>query len=190
MIGRYSVVCQFFCPASKELPTLEACLTHRVAPAQYFRSSLGKHNSTKRYCIRRRANIIKTNDEHSIRPVTPKEILKITFKLRAKKAPDFDQKEAPKKLRVYLTYTFSMPFSEYVTFPSDGTKVIMVLKPGKPSDMPEFYRQIPPLPTLSKVFKKLYPVRLQEETSERSIVSDHQFGFWPRIIRRWIKSTE
>ena len=57
--------------------------------------------------------IIKINKGAPIRLVTPKEILKVIFKLRAKKAPGFDLitarmlKEAPKKLRVYLTYLFN-----------------------------------------------------------------------------------
>ena len=58
-------------------------------------------------------------------------------------------------------------------------KATKVPKPGKSSDVPEPYRPISLLPTLFKVFEKLYLVRLQDKTSELSIVPDHQFDFRP-----------
>ncbi len=115
-----------------------------------------------------------------IRPVTPKEVLTVIHKLRTKKAPGDDHitalmlKEAPRKLRVLLTYIINAVFRlQHVPLQWKQAKVIVIPKPGKPLEDPKSYRPISLLPVLSKVFEKIYLTRLKEVTE----IPDHQFGF-------------
>lgn len=64
-------------------------------------------------------------------------------------------------------------------FPSQWkvAEIIMVPKPGKPSEQVSSYRPISLLPCLSKLFEKLLLVRLKPIILDRQIIPNHQFGF-------------
>lgn len=53
----------------------------------------------------------------------------------------------------------------------------MILKPGKPEQDPSSYRPISLLPSLSKVFERLFTSRLVEYMDDNKTIPDHQFGF-------------
>lgn len=56
-------------------------------------------------------------------------------------------------------------------------EIIMIAKPGKDSGLVQSYRPISLLPTLSKVFEKLYMKRLGVLINKLNLIPDHQFGF-------------
>jgi hypothetical protein len=60
-------------------------------------------------------------------------------------------------------------------------QIILLLKPGKPPNVPTSYRPISHLPTLSKVFEKLLHHRLFPIVENQLILPDHQFGFCQRL---------
>ena len=142
-------------------------------------------------------NIFQPNDMHSdisptteynftedFRHFTPTEIKKVAEKLRTRKAPGRDGatsqliKELPRKGFVLLTYIFNAVVRlHYVPEDWKTAKIILLLKPGKPSDQPQSYRPISLLPIMSKLFEKLFQSRIMKVVEEKNIIPDHQFGF-------------
>jgi hypothetical protein len=59
-------------------------------------------------------------------------------------------------------------------------RVISILKPGKDSALPSFYRPISLLDTNGKIFEKILLARILHEVNERCLLRDEQFGFRPR----------
>lgn len=122
-----------------------------------------------------------TEDFHHF---TPTQIRKMADKLRTRKAPGRDGitgqliKELPRKGFVLLTYLFNAVVRlQYIPKEWKTAKVILLLKPGKPSDQPQSYRPISLLPVMSKLFEKLFLLRIMKTVEEKNIIPDHQFGF-------------
>jgi len=120
-----------------------------------------------------------------VRIFSPTEIRNtIKVKLDPKKAPGHDQitaqilQELPHKALVLLTYLFNAVLRlQYVPRQWKLARIIMLPKPGKPPEVPSSYRPISLLPVLSKLFEKLYIVRLQEIIKGGNLIPDHQFEF-------------
>ncbi len=115
---------------------------------------------------------------------TPKEVGVAISKLKPKKAPGYDQitvrmlQELSRKATVMLTYIFNAAI-RLCHFPSHWklAKIIMISKPGKAVEEPNSYRPISLLPTIAKLFEKLYVTRLRDIIEEKNIIPNHQFGF-------------
>ena len=54
---------------------------------------------------------------------------------------------------------------------------MMIQKTGKPPEQVESYRPISLLPVMSKVLERLFLKRLYPILEQKTIISDHQFGF-------------
>jgi hypothetical protein len=61
-------------------------------------------------------------------------------------------------------------------------RVISILKPGKDSALPSFYRPISLLDTIGKIFEKILLTRILHEVSGRGLLRDEQFGFRARYV--------
>ena len=128
------------------------------------------------------------DDDPPIRLVTPMEVAReITYGLKSKKAPGYDGisarilKELPRKGLILLTYIINAAFRlKYVPQSWKKAEVIMILKPGKPSDLAASYRPISLLPTLSKLFEKLLLRRLKPLLAKRQLIPNEQYGFRER----------
>ena len=57
------------------------------------------------------------------------------------------------------------------------SKIITILKPGKPDEEVTFYRPISLLPILSKLSEKIFLTRIKPILQETGIIPDYQFGF-------------
>lgn len=56
-------------------------------------------------------------------------------------------------------------------------QIIMIQKPGKPAEEVTSYRPISLLPILSKLFEKLFVIRLNNIINSNNIIPKYQFGF-------------
>lgn len=56
-------------------------------------------------------------------------------------------------------------------------QIIVIPKPGKPTEELTSYRPISLLPIISKLFEKLFLGRLQPILEQKHLIPDHQFGF-------------
>lgn len=119
------------------------------------------------------------------RSFTPSETKEVIFKeIKSFKAPGYDLvngkilKELPKKAYIYLTALFNA-ILRTGHFPSQWkvSEVVMLLKPGKPAHQVSSYRPISLLPTVSKVFEKLFLKRFYPEINHINLIPYHQFGF-------------
>jgi hypothetical protein len=59
-------------------------------------------------------------------------------------------------------------------------QIILILKPGKPSNELTSYRPISLLPTVSKVFEKILLKRLFPVVENNRLICNHQFGLRQR----------
>lgn len=117
-------------------------------------------------------------------PTSPKEIAREIKLLNPKKAPGFDLisprvlKELPRKCITFLACLFNAIFRTS-HFPAIWkiSEIIMVHKPGKPLHEPSSYRPISLTPTLSKLWEKIFLVRLNFHMDNCDLVPAHQFGF-------------
>ncbi|CAH2092754.1 unnamed protein product [Euphydryas editha] len=117
-------------------------------------------------------------------PTSPSEVLREIKNMNAKKAPGFNLitprllKELPKKCVVFLTNLFNATF-RLSHFPNvwKVSQIIMIYKPGKPAHETSSYRPISLTPVLSKLWEKIFLVRLSKCINERDIIPQHQFGF-------------
>ncbi|VVC38482.1 Reverse transcriptase domain [Cinara cedri] len=79
---------------------------------------------------------------------------------------------------ILLTHIYNAIIrTEYVPVQWKKAQVIMLLKPGKPSERVTSYRFISLLSSLSKLFEKLLLIRLKPLIEEKKLIPDHQFGF-------------
>lgn len=132
-----------------------------------------------------RHQIIETNsDKHDTIEVTRDEILEVANKIATNKAPGPDQVPALaiKTLLKNFPEEISKVFTNLLqkgTFPVSWkqAKVVLLLKPGKPENIPSSYRPICLLNTIGKAFEVLINNRLQTFLEENSILSDKQYGF-------------
>ena len=115
-----------------------------------------------------------------IKPVTPMEVAIEIDNLNPKKAPGIDElspgllKELPRKAVIMLTYLFNACFRlKYIPRCFKIAQIIMIKKPDKPAEQVTSYRPISLLPSISKLFEKLFLRRLKPLIN----IPDFQFGF-------------
>src|SRR5436190_1777997 len=119
-----------------------------------------------------------------ISPFKPSEVKVIINGLKCKKAPGYDLitgkvlKELPRKGIIFLTLIFNAILRlEYFPLQWKLAQIVVVPKVGKPANQAASYRPISLLPTISKVFEKLFLKRLMPIINERELIASHQFGF-------------
>lgn len=125
-------------------------------------------------------------DTYTFDHVTPEEIANIIQSLRTRKAPGHDNinnialKNLPPKTILYIT-NIANTIQRLRHFPSrwKHAHVIMIHKPGKPTNIPESFRPISLLPALSKVIERTILSRINDILTENHIIPDEQHGFRP-----------
>ena len=120
-----------------------------------------------------------------LNPTSPAEVASIVHSLKNSKCEGVDAlsispiKETIDLLTVPLSHICNLSFERGV-FP-DKLKIAKIL-PGFKSDDPSLfsnYRPISILPCLSKVFRKLFYLRLSGFLTKFNILNHHQYGFRP-----------
>lgn len=127
---------------------------------------------------------LESGSSDPIKLFSPLEVAKELDRLNSKKAPGTDNitatmlKELPKKGIVLLTYICNAVI-RLKHVPSDWktAKIIMILKPEKPPELPSSYRPISLLSIVSKLFEKLLYSKLSSIVEKNNLIPDHQFGF-------------
>ena len=116
--------------------------------------------------------------------ITPSEALKVLEELNANKAPGYD-KINPKMLKLLpciAVKNLVRLFNAIIRigyFPTAWkTSVIqMIAKPGKDKTLCSSYRPISLLPCLSKLFERLFLLKINVFIQENHLIPNHQFGF-------------
>jgi hypothetical protein len=119
--------------------------------------------------------------------LTRTEIQTAILSLHPKKSPGYDlitsqilQALPPIGIQ-YLTQLFNaVLLHTYSPAQWKVAQIILILKPGKPSNELPSYRPISLLPLISKVFEKLLHKRLLPLIETASLIPNHQFGFRSR----------
>ena len=131
-------------------------------------------------------NYIQTSEqeEYPIDNVKNKEVIKIIKSLKTKKSPGYDGidgkllKELPQKGIRFITILMnSIIRLRYFPAQWKVAQIILIPKPGKPTELTTSYRPISLLPILSKICEKLIIKRLNEILQDKKIIPEHQFGF-------------
>ena len=127
---------------------------------------------------------IHTTYDEEIPPISPVEVEEEIQKLAIKKASGYDLltaevlKELPHPVVIRLSNILNACFHfRYVPTLWKVSDVIMIPKPGKPPNEVTSYRPISLLPTLSKLFEKLFLRRLKPIIERNNLIPSHQFGF-------------
>ena len=121
---------------------------------------------------------------NSIKFVTPNEIKEAIKRTKSKKAPGRDGiqniilKNLPQKIIAQLTNIFNACF-RLSYFPKywKTANILAFKKPKKNKSLPESYRPISLLPTLSKIFERIILNRIINFENESKIIIPEQFGF-------------
>lgn len=124
-------------------------------------------------------------EEVIIRPTSPREVFdEIKTNINPKKAPGFDLitgeilKQLSRKAIGKFTNLINLSFRlKYVPKMWKVAEVIMIPKPGKPSNDVASYRPISLLPVISKLYEKILLKRLKLRVEEKNLIPSHQFGF-------------
>lgn len=119
-----------------------------------------------------------------IRPTSPREISRMIRVLETKKAPGYDLitpkilKELPRKTITFLACLFNAIF-RIGCFPGSWkvSQIIMIHKVGKPAHETGSYRPISLTPVLSKLWERIFLVRLKSHIDDCGVIPSHQFGF-------------
>lgn len=119
-----------------------------------------------------------------LKPTSPKEIAREIRQLNPNKAPGFDLitplilKQLPKKCITFLAAIFNATL-RLAYFPKiwKVSEILMIHKPGKSPHEASSYRPISLTPILSKLWEKIFLVRLKEQLDLCNIIPEHQFGF-------------
>lgn len=119
-----------------------------------------------------------------IKHVSPNEVANVIQRFKPNKSPGHDLitnkilKFLPKKTILFLTFIFnSMLRLSYFPIIWKLSIVILILKPGKPSNIATSYRPISLLPVIGKLFEKIILIRLRPIIASHKIIPDAQFGF-------------
>uniref|UniRef100_A0A2S2PX53 Putative RNA-directed DNA polymerase n=2 Tax=Sipha flava TaxID=143950 RepID=A0A2S2PX53_9HEMI len=119
-----------------------------------------------------------------IKHVSPYEVANLIQRLKPNKSPGHDLitnkilKYLPKKTILLLTFLFnSMLRLSYFPTIWKLSIVILILKPGKPTNIATSYRPISLLPVIGKLFEKIILKRLRPIIESHKIIPDAQFGF-------------
>jgi hypothetical protein len=87
-------------------------------------------------------------------------------------------KELSKKGITYLIQIYNaVLWTAYFPQTWKVDQIILIPKPGKPTEDLSSYRPISLLPIMSKVFEKLLLDRLLPIITEQGLIPNHQFGF-------------
>jgi hypothetical protein len=116
---------------------------------------------------------------------SPGEIIEtIKDNLNPKKAPGYDLitgrllKEITRKVIMLLTAMFNAVIrTGFYPIQCKIAKIMMILKPGKPTQEVTSYRPISLLPIVSKLFEKVLLTKLKPILEKKRIIPDQQFGF-------------
>lgn len=122
--------------------------------------------------------------DYIVPEITETEIQNEIINLSDKKAAGYDLitaeilKQLPRKGIIVLTKIIHSIFElEHIPTYWKVAEVLMIPKPGKPPTDVTSYRPISLLPTLSKLFEKVFIKRLKPIIEEKQIIPTHQFGF-------------
>lgn len=118
-------------------------------------------------------------------PFTPSEVKKcINNELNPKKSPGYDLitgkvlQELPKQGILLITFIFNAILRlEYFPLQWKVAEIVVVPKAGKPPNDVSSYRPISLLPTMSKLFEKIFLKRLMPIICCENLIPEHQFGF-------------
>lgn len=117
-------------------------------------------------------------------PFTFQEVRDAVRRLNNKKSPGPDLitprmlKELPKKGLLTLLYIFNgILRTQHWPKALKTAEIILLLKPGKDPTVPESYRPISLLPTISKIIERLLANRITTDVRYTQSIPDHQFGF-------------
>ncbi|KAJ8730540.1 hypothetical protein PYW08_001953 [Mythimna loreyi] len=154
--------------------------------AEFLRDSFKPNEPDPTYSEKEIDDVLNSDQQMSLplKLITPAEVRRAIARLSTKKAPGFDLitaevlKQLPKKGIVLLTILFNAVL-RLQCFPLVWKISIinMIAKPGKPPTEVASYRPISLLPVMSKLFEKLFLVRLHPILEEQRVVPNHQFGF-------------
>lgn len=119
-----------------------------------------------------------------LKPTSPKEIASEIRRLNTNKAPGFDLitplvvKNLPRRCITLLTLIFNATL-RLSYFPKIWkiSEIIMIHKHGKSPYEASSYRPISLTPVLSKLWEKIFLIRLKDNMDHYNIVPQHQFGF-------------
>ncbi|KAL7296992.1 hypothetical protein TKK_0009427 [Trichogramma kaykai] len=123
-------------------------------------------------------------NEGQLRSATLHEIKTLIEDLKNKKTPGYDGissktlKELPLKAVRFITILVNSCL-RLKFFPSQWkvAQIILVGKPGKPTELVTSYRPISLLPICAKMYEKIILSRLKPLLFEEHIIPEHQFGF-------------
>lgn len=119
-----------------------------------------------------------------IKAISPSEIKFALRNIKKNKAPGYDMitgkilQELPDKGILLITYIFNaMLRLTYWPLIWKYAEILMIQKPNKPPEEASSYRPISLLPSLSKLFERIFLKRLMQDDFANNIIPDHQFGF-------------
>jgi len=118
---------------------------------------------------------------------TPDEVHEAIRGLKVSKAPGPNDlpnralKHLPTRVVSLLVRVFNAILRTHHLPPTwKQARVISILKPGKDTALPSFYRPISLLDMIGKPFEKILLVRILQVVKERGLLRDEQFGFRPK----------
>ncbi|CAL1267288.1 unnamed protein product [Larinioides sclopetarius] len=122
-----------------------------------------------------------TND---LQPIRAREVEEFIQKLKPKKAPGIDLisnrmlKNIPLKFILYITLILNI-MMEKSYFPNcwKTAVVVPIAKPNQNLELPQNYRPISLLSSLSKVYESVLLKRLNQFLDDKKIIISEQFGF-------------
>ncbi|GFW27967.1 probable RNA-directed DNA polymerase from transposon BS [Trichonephila clavipes] len=123
-----------------------------------------------------------------IEPVMPDEIINFIKNTSSKKAPGKDTitnkmlKNFPIKLILILTILVNK-ILKFHHFPSNWKEAIIfpIIKPGTNKNLPNSYRPISLLSTLSKLTEYIILNRLKKFINDNSLINPNQYGFTNKL---------
>ena len=182
-------------PTSCDLPNFPSCHT-LVDCANHISSHLQSHFSTQtpkpfRSTEKAQMNHIRTAHCNTLNstfcsPFSSLELFTIISQLSTSTSSGPDQitypllTHLPQSVLYFLLCIFNLSWSTH-TFPSTWKQstIILILKPGKPSDSPFSYRPIFFTSCTSKLFERMVLGRLTYFLEQQDILSPVQAGFRP-----------
>ncbi|GFX02458.1 probable RNA-directed DNA polymerase from transposon X-element [Trichonephila clavipes] len=123
-----------------------------------------------------------------IESAMPDEIINFIKNTSSKKAPGKDTitnkmlKNFPIKLILILTILVNK-ILKFHHFPSNWKEAIIfpIIKPGKNKNLPDSYRPISLLSTLSKLTECIIPNRLKKFINDKNLINPNQYGFTNKL---------
>lgn len=127
------------------------------------------------------------NDEETLSFTSVSELKREIRNLNSKKSPGYDLitgdllKHLPHRGVVKLSRIFNAAINlTHVPSIWKLAEIVMIQKPGKPSENIASYRPISLLPLIGKLFEKILSRRLKEQIHQKGLLPNHQFGFRER----------